>query len=331
MRAIVLLGGSGTRLRPLTLDTPKQVLPIVEVPMIVRVLAHLERHGVSKAVLSLCYLNQAFVDLFPGNRAGGLELSYAVEPEPLDTGGAIAYAARTAGIDDDFLVVNGDVLTDLDITAMVERHRSTGAEATIALTKVADSSAFGLVQAAPDGRVRGFVEKPPPSEAGPGLINAGIYLFAPSVLDRVPAGRRTSVEREVFPELASSGRLYAFGSSAYWTDTGTPTQYLDAQLDILDGSSHLGPGARVAPGAKVMQSVIGAGARVREGATIEESVLLPGAVVGDGASVERSILGRGAIVGDGCRLSDLTVLGTGVEIAPGRTLVGARVPDQAVA
>lgn len=323
----MLLGGSGTRLRPLTFDTPKQVLPIVEVPMIVRVLAHLARHGVSEAVLSLCYRNQAFVDLFPGNRAGGLKLSYAVEPEPLDTGGAIAYAARKAGIDDDFLVVNGDVLTDLDITAMGEWHRSRGAEATIALTEVADSSAFGRVEADPDGRVEGFVEKPPPSEAGPGLINAGTYLFAPSVLDRVPAGQRMSVERQVFPALASSGRLYAFRSSAYWTDTGTPRQYLEAQLDILDGSSHMGPGTRVAPGAKVVRSVIGAGAQVHEGATVDESVLLPGAVVGEGASVERSILGRGAVVGDDCRLSDLTVLGTGVEIPAGQVLVGARVPD----
>ena len=325
----MLLGGSGTRLRPLTLDTPKQVLPIVDVPMISRVLGHLEEHGVDEAVLSLGYLSEAFSELFPEHRAGAVRLRYAIEPEPLDTGGAIAFAARAAGLDEAFLVVNGDILTDLDITSMVALHAARRARATIALASVKDSSAFGLVHCDGYGRVREFVEKPPAAEAGPGLVNAGTYVFEPSVVADLPEGRRVSVEREVFPGLVAGGELFAFPSESYWTDTGTPAQYLQAQLDIVSGArpgpvapgarplgggvwavgeaqvdgrvvgpAFLGAGARVAARAEVSCSVVGAGATVGEAAPVEGSVLLPDSAVGAGATVSRSILGRGAVAGD---------------------------------
>jgi NDP-sugar pyrophosphorylase family protein len=356
---VVLVGGTGTRLRPLTLTVPKQVLPVVEVPMIERVLAYLAGHGVDEAVLSLGYLPDAFVNLFPEGRCAGVRLVYAVEPEPLDTAGAVGFAARYAGIKERFLVVNGDILTDLDVTAMMEFHDKRGAEATISLTEVSDPSAFGLVPVDGDGRVAAFVEKPARGEAGPSLINAGTYVLEPSVLDRIPDGRRTSIEREVFPGLAQSGSLYGFESPDYWTDTGTPLRYLQAQLDLVagrrpgppapgarpgaggvwtlgdatidgdvQGPSVVGLGAHVASGASVQGSVVGAGTVVHPGARIFESVLLAGVVVAEGATVLRSIVGRGATVGRGAEVTNVSVLGAGYEVEPGTYLDAARMPGQ---
>ncbi|MGH9280529.1 MAG: nucleotidyltransferase family protein, partial [Acidimicrobiales bacterium] len=233
MRAVVLVGGEGTRLRPLTLAVPKQMLPIVEVTMIERVLLHLATHGIEEAVLSLGYRPDAFLSLFPGDRVGDLSLRYAVEPEPMGTAGAIRFAADVAGIDETFLAVNGDVLTDLDIAALVGFHREWSAEGTIALTRVEDPSAYGLVPTAPDGRVRRFVEKPLPDELVTAEINAGTYVLEPSVLDRIPVGGPVSIEREVFPAMAEKGSLFAAGFDTYWIDTGTPAKYLQAHLDLL--------------------------------------------------------------------------------------------------
>ena len=226
MRAVVLVGGEGTRLRPLTLTTPKQMLPIVEQPMIERVLGHLATHGIDDAVLSLGYRPDAFINAYPSGTIAGVALTYAVEPTPLDTAGAIRFAANHAGIDDTFVVVNGDVLTDSDISALIDFHRSSGAEGTISLTPVEDPSAFGVVPTDPQGRVEAFIEKPPRDEAPTNYINAGTYVFETSVLDRIPADRRVSIERETFPALVESGTLYALGSEAYWLDTGTPDAYL---------------------------------------------------------------------------------------------------------
>jgi mannose-1-phosphate guanylyltransferase len=355
---VVLVGGAGTRLRPLTLTLPKQALPIVEVSMIERVLAYLAPHGVDEVVLSLGYLPDAFVALFPDGRCGDVRVTYAVEPEPLDTAGAVGFAARFAGVDERFLVVNGDILTDLDLTAMVAFHERRGAEATIALAKVADPSAFGLVPVDTRGKVAAFVEKPAPGAAGPSWINAGTYVLEPSVLAHIPPGRRVSIEREVFPVLAGTGSLYGFESPGYWTDTGTPGQYLEAQLDLVSGRrpgppapgarcgptgvwtlgeadvdhavqgpAVVGAGARVARGATIEGSVIGAGAVVHAGARVHDSVLLPGAVVGEGATVSRSILGGGATVGPKAEVSGLSVLGFGYDVEPGARLDGARLPE----
>ncbi len=226
MRAVVLVGGEGTRLRPLTLATPKQMLPIAEIPMIERVLRHLAAHGVEEVTLSLGYRPDAFLSLFPGDRMGDMVVRYAVEQEPRGTAGAIRFAAEASGIDETFLAVNGDILTDLDVSALVDFHRRWEAEGTIALTHVEDPSAFGLVPTGADGRVLAFVEKPLPEETITGAVNAGTYVLEPSVLDRIPEGRRVSIEREVFPVLAAAGSLYGFDSPNYWTDTGKPLEYL---------------------------------------------------------------------------------------------------------
>src|SRR5579863_9170996 len=206
MRAVILVGGEGTRLRPLTYSVPKQMLPVAEVPLIERVLAHLVGHGVTDVVLSLGYRPDAFIDAFPDGTCAGATLAYAVEEEPLDTAGAIRYAAVSAGIDGTFLVFNGDVLSDLDVTALVAFHQERGAEGTVALTPVEDPSAFGVVPTDGEGRVVAFIEKPRRQDAPTNLINAGTYVLQPAVLARIPGGRRVSIERETFPALVGEGR-----------------------------------------------------------------------------------------------------------------------------
>ena len=235
MRAVVLVGGEGTRLRPLTLTAPKQMLPIVEQAMVERVLGHLASHGIDEAVLSLGYRPDAFSDAYPDGVIAGVRSTYAVEPTPLDTAGAIRFAATFGGIDDTFVVLNGDVLTDFDISELVSFHRRHGAEGTIALTPVDDPSSFGVVPTDDDGRVTAFIEKPPRDEAPTNLINAGIYILEPSVLGRIVPDVRVSIERETFPAMVADGTLFAMGSDAYWLDTGTPDAYLRAHRDLLNG------------------------------------------------------------------------------------------------
>jgi NDP-sugar pyrophosphorylase family protein len=358
VKAVVLVGGEGTRLRPLTLTTPKQMLPIVGVPMIERVLGHLGRHGIDEAVLSLGYLPDAFVQAYPHARVAGVGLSYAVEPEPLDTAGAIRFAATAAGVHDTFVVVNGDVLTDLDVSALVAFHRERRAEATIALHPVADPSAFGVVPTDLGGRVTAFVEKPPKDEAPTNRINAGTYVLEPEVLDRIAEGRRVSIEREVFPAMVGGGRLFADADESYWLDCGTPASYLQANLDLLGGrrgAVHvpepasvadevwvsgavevagtvtgpcwLGDGVVVADGATVTGSAVGPGCVIEGRATVTGSVLLPGARVAAGSVVSGSVLGPGAVVGERCEVRPLSVLGALTVVPSGTMVDGKRVPE----
>lgn len=330
MRAIVLVGGFGTRLRPLTLDTPKQMLPVVDRPMIERVVSKLGSAGVTTAILSLGYRPDAFLDAYPDDTLAGVSLHYAVEPEPLDTAGAIRFAAIEAGIDSRFIVVNGDVLTDLDIGGLWALHAERGAEGTVALTRVDDPSRYGVVPLDADGRVEAFIEKPPPGEAPSNWINAGTYVLEPSVIDRIPTGRRVSIEREVFPEMVTDSALFGLQSDAYWVDAGTPDAYLRCQLDLVDGTraneTAVSLTAQVAADAVVEHSIIMAGAAVAGGAVVRDSVLLPGAVVEPGATVDGSIVGPGSVIGRGATLSGLTVIGHGITIDPGATLVDARLP-----
>jgi mannose-1-phosphate guanylyltransferase len=327
MRAVVLVGGFGTRLRPLTETRPKQMLPIVNRPMIERVVDHLAEHGVTEAVLAMGYRPDQFVDAYPDGTCRGVALHYAIESEPLDTAGAIGFAARQAGISERFVVVNGDVLTDLDLRALLAFHDEHGGEGTIALHQVEDPSAFGVVPTDDDGRVRAFVEKPPPGEAPTDLINAGTYVLEASVLARIASDRKVSIEREVFPAMVADGALFAMAGDTYWIDTGTHAKYLSAQLDLLDGvrgvpESGIDPAARIDPGATVVRSVVGPGAIVGDGAAVRDSVLLADAEVGPGAVVDGSIVGVGASVGAGATVSDLAVLGDGAVVGQDGKLSG---------
>jgi mannose-1-phosphate guanylyltransferase len=328
--------------------------------MIERVLGHLAAHGIDEAVLSLGYRPDAFTNAYPDGVIAGVRSTYAVEPTPLDTAGAIRFAAAFGGVEDTFVVLNGDVLTDFDIRGLVAFHRERGAEGTIGLTPVDDPSGFGVVPTDPDGKVTAFIEKPPRDEAPTNLINAGIYIFEPSVLGRIAPDIRVSIERETFPAMVADGTLYARGSEEYWLDTGTPDAYLRAHRDLLSGRrggipapgavidaelgsgvwtigevdvalgsvtrSLLGRGASVAVNARVSDSIVGAGAVVEDGASVTDSVLLPGARVAARASVDHSIIGPGAIVGQRCVVTGVSVVGADAVIASGTTLDGERYP-----
>ena len=355
MRAVVLVGGEGTRLRPLTYTIPKQLLPVAEVTMIERVVAHLACHGIDEVILSMGYLPDAFEEAFPDDHCAGVRLVYAVEPERLDTAGAIRFAALAAGVDERFVVVNGDVLTDLDVGRLVTFHEASHAEATVSLIQVDDPSAFGVVVTDDTGKVSAFVEKPPRDEAPSDLVNAGTYVLEPSVLDRIPGGRMVSIERETFPAMVAAGTLYAAAHRGYWIDAGTPGKYLDANLDLLARTGPPAPGAHerdpgvwtigaaviegdvtgpaligdavlLARGSRVERSVVGAGARVMEDAVVRRSVLLPGALVRAGAVVEESIVGEGGVIGEGASVGGHSVVGGGQEIEAGARLDGERVP-----
>lgn len=353
----MLVGGEGTRLRPLTDTRPKQLLPVAEVPMLERVVAPLVSGGVDEVVLSLGYRPADFLAVYGGGSIAGVPCTCVVEPDLLDTAGAIAFAAGQAGVDDTFVAVNGDVLSDIDVGELVAFHRQRGAEATVALVGVEDPSRFGVVVTDAQGRVRAFVEKPPPGTAPSNQINAGAYVLEPSVLDRVEPGVRVSIERQTFPALAEQGSLFARSFDVYWLDTGTPQAYLQAHADLLHGrrgrppapgarqlaeglwaigdvsvagdaggGTLLGAGAQVAAGATVSDSCIGAGARVAAGAVVSGSVLLPGATVGPGARVERSVLGAGAWVGERAVVDGVSVVGDGGRVEPGATVHEGRVP-----
>jgi mannose-1-phosphate guanylyltransferase len=281
--AVILAGGEGTRLRPLTGWLPKSMLPIANRPFLEHQIEYLRRHGVTRVILSCGYLPAPIRDHF------GDSLEYAIEPEPLGTGGAIGFAA--AGIGEAFVVCNGDVLTDLDLTALIALHRDRSARATIALHRVDDPSAYGLVCTDAEGAVTAFVEKPPPGTADVDTINAGTYVLEPQVLGLIEPGRMVSVEREVFPRLIGVG-LYARVDEAGWRDIGTPESYLAANLEAMPAGGLVDPAAVVDPAADVTESVIGAGARVEAGARVRRSVVLPGAVVRADARFDGRVIGR---------------------------------------
>ena len=334
MQAILLVGGFGTRLRPLTLTTPKQMLPVLHRPMLEYAVSGLARHGVDRAVLALGYHDGAFRAAYPEGRCAGVELCCVAEPEPLDTAGAIRFAYEASGMGDSagtFLVANGDVITDLDVGEMLQVHRSTGAEATIHLIEVDDPTRYGVVVPDPDGRVRAFVEKPQ-SPAPSNWINAGTYLMEPSVIDRIAPGRRVSVEREVFPAMVADGTLRALRHNTYWVDVGTPQAYLQAQLDLLDGRR--GPAvagvsaeASVDAGAVIERSVVMAGAVVGEDSVVRGSAVHAGAVIEAGATVLDSVVGSGATVGRGARVTGGSLIGERFAVEPGADLSDARVPQ----
>jgi mannose-1-phosphate guanylyltransferase len=326
----VLVGGEGTRLRPLTETMPKPLVPLMDRPSLDHVLDHLARHGVHEVVLSSPYLEEMF-DPFIDSRRGDPAITWITETAPLGTGGAIVNALASLG-DEPFFALNGDILTDLDLTAMLALHRERRAQATIALHHVEDARAFGLVLTDAAGRVREFREKP--ELPVPADINAGTYLLDPVVFAGWTAGEPASIEREVFPAVIAAGHdVYGFSSDAYWLDLGTPAQYLQAHFDLFEGKvrdvtypapwvdatanvdlrAHLGrwvavgPGAAIAGGAQIDDSVIHRGARVEADARIVASVLGADSRVGAGATLMGCVLGEGSWVPEGAGLDGARV------------------------
>jgi mannose-1-phosphate guanylyltransferase len=319
VQAIVLVGGEGTRLRPLTNDVPKPALTLVDRPFLAYAIEWLAGHGVSEVVLACGFLPDVLREALGDHEHAGVTITYVVEPEPLGTAGAIRFAAEALGdrLEDRFLALNGDVLADLDLSALVAAHVERGDSATIALHPVDDSSAYGLVRCDAEGTVLAFLEKT--GEVVPGEINAGAYVLERSVLDLVPAGRAVSIEREVFPRLVGDG-LCAQLLDGYWMDIGTPERYLQASWDILEGRVETrveptAPGSLVAADAEIdpdarlgERAVVSPGCTIGAGAQVSESVLLDDCSVGEGARVEGSILAPGAEVAPGAQLQ-ATVVG----------------------
>ena len=331
MRAVVLVGGEGTRLRPLTETIKKELLPLMDRAVLHHTLDHLSRHGVHEVILSSSYLEDTFRSFIEARR-GDPTITWITETEPLGTGGAIVNALASVGTGEPFLALNGDIVTDLDVTTMVAAHGRRGAAATIALAHVDDARAFGLVATQADGRVTEFREKP--QEPVPGDINAGTYVLEPSALSRWDPGS-LSIERDVFPALIADGLpVYGFSSDAYWIDLGTPEKYLQAHFDMLDGKVGSAPhyatpfvadSAAVQDGARLWRrSVVCARARIERGAVVEESVVHPHAVVEEGATVRSSILGTRSRVGAGA-VVNRSVLAEGAAVPAGVALDDERV------
>lgn len=344
MEAIVLVGGEGTRLRPLTLTTPKPALMLVDRPFIFHMIEWLAEHGVDRVVLACGFASEKLHDALDGaadtvrTAHGEVGLTYVTEPDPRGTAGAIRFAADSAGdlVGDRFLALNGDVLADLDLTALISQHEQTGARATLGLYPVDDVTGYGLVRRTEDGQITDFLEKPDPAEADTDEINAGTYVLERGVLDLIDSERPASIERDVFPRLVGQG-LYGRRLEGYWLDIGTPARFLQASWDILDHRVHtqvagaepifVGPGGDVDPAADVgPHAVIGAGASVEAGACVWDSLIGEGSTVAGGAVVERSIVGAGSSIEPGIRLVDAvvgpgTVVPTGTDVAP-----GARIP-----
>jgi len=348
VEAILLVGGQGNRLRPLTISTPKPMLPAAGVPFITHQLARARAAGVGRMVLATSYRAEVFERHFGDGSALGLELAFVTEAEPLGTGGAIRNAAGELRGDGPVLVFNGDVLSGLDLPALVAHHLRSGAEVTLHLTEVADPRAFGVVPTGPDGRVTAFLEKTPDPPTN--RINAGTYVFARSALLAIPPGRVVSVERETFPGiLARDGRIASLADASYWLDLGTPAAFVRGSCDLVLGRapSPALPGppgpALVLPGAEVASdatltdgTTVGGGARVGRGAEVSGCVLFDGARVGARARLRGSVVAAGAEVGEGCVLDGAVVgedarIGAGCELRGGiRVFPGAVLADGAV-
>lgn len=333
MKALVLVGGEGTRLRPLTLDTPKPALTLVDRPFIRYMVEWLGRHGVDEVIMA-CGFRAADLRASLGDEVpGGPTIRYLEEEEPLGTGGPLRFAAERGLLGEErFMALNGDVLTDLDLSALAARHSEREAVATLALHPVADPTGYGLVRRHEDGEVLEFLEKPEPEEIDTDEVSAGAYVLEPSVLDLIPGGRAVSIEREVFPRLVGHG-LYGRRLEGYWMDIGTPERYLQASWDILEGRVESdvepsGPGmllasdARIAQGAAVgPRAVVGPGCEIAAQATVSGSVLLGGCRVGAGATVRGAILAPDVQVGSGAAIEAGAVVGRGAAVAPG-ALIG---------
>jgi mannose-1-phosphate guanylyltransferase len=330
--AVILVGGLGTRLRPLTLSAPKPMLPTAGVPFMTHLVTRLRDAGITHVVLGTSYQAEVFEAYFGDGADFGVELEYVFEKEALGTGGGIRNVAHLLR-GDTVLVFNGDNMIGVDLNDFADTHRSTGADVTLCLTKVSDPRAYGCVPTDADGRVTAFLEKDPNPVTD--QINAGLYAFTREVIDSIPAGRQVSVERETFPGLLAAGAtVRGYVTTGYWRDFGTPRDFVDGSADLVRGIAvspavpHTGealllPGASVSPKAKIYGgSTVGARGQIGAGADIDGSVIFDDVMIGPGAVIRRSVIGRGATVHAGALIEDAVIgdgarIGTGIELRHG--------------
>ena len=317
MQAVILVGGEGTRLRPLTSTVPKPVVPLVDRPFISFMLEWLIKHGIDDVVMSCGFLATSVRNVLGDGSSLGIRLRFVEEPDPRGTAGALKYAESL--LDERFVMLNGDVLTDIDLTAQIAQHERTGAVATLALVPVADPTAYGLVRLKEDRSVREFVEKPSSDRVDTNLISAGAYVLERGILELVPPDRNVSIEREVWPLLIGKG-LYGFEAEGYWLDIGTPERYLQGTFDIIEGNVQTSLRERLGSdwlaidegaellGRVIPPAVLERGVRVGEGAHVGSLVVLGDDVsIGAGSTVERAVILAGAQIGEGCKLRDCIV------------------------
>jgi mannose-1-phosphate guanylyltransferase len=361
---VILVGGQGTRLRPLTTTVPKPIVTLVDRPFITLMLEWLRGHGVEEVIMSCGFLATSVREALGDGSSLGMSLRFVEEPEPRGTAGALKLAEPMLA--ERFLMLNGDVLTDIDLTAQVAQHERSGAKATLALVPVPDPSAYGVAILEPDNAVRKFVEKPSADRIESNLISAGAYVLEREILELVAPERNVSIEREVWPRLVGDG-LYGFPSDGYWLDIGTPERYLRGTFDIIEGNvrtavcERLGEnwlaieeregvcgrvvppavierGVRVGAGAHVGSLVVlGEGVQIGAGATVERSVILEGAQIGEGARLRDCIVAPHCVIGARTEVSGSAVLGEGVRIGAdnvitrgARIFPGVQLPDGAI-
>jgi mannose-1-phosphate guanylyltransferase len=348
MKAIILVGGLGTRLRPLTINTPKSLVPILNLPFLEYVLQRLKSYGVNEVVLTLSHLAPAIEECFGNGSRLGLSVEYVLEPSPLGTAGAVRNAAEV--VSETFIVLNGDIFTELDISSMLAFHKQKKALATIALTPVENPSSYGLVETDKGNRVTKFLEKPGPKEITTNMINAGTYILEPEVLNGIPANKTFSFEKELFPYLLNQGMpFYAFKDSGYWIDIGTPQKYQKLNNDLLCGQGGqysfprgdeiiITPGSQIHPTAQLKgpiliggnctirekvaitgPSVIGPNCQIEDAATITSSIIWHGVTIGSASCIKTSVVAHECHLETGSQMED-SVIGDHVLMAQGYTL-----------
>ena len=369
MKAVIMAGGQGTRLRPLTSEQPKPMIPVANVPCMEHIVNLLKRHGFERIVATLEYMPEVIRGHFGDGSRWGVEMEYSVEEEPLGTAGSVKYVGGRLG--ERFVVVSGDALTDVDLGEVVRLHEERGAEVTLVLKKVDDPSEFGIVVVGDDGRVERFLEKPDEGEVFSYTANTGIYVVEPGVLDEIPEGQEYDWSKELFPKLLDAGRPvygYVMDDSSYWEDIGNIEQYMDAQRAVLDGEVRgvtppgerlregvyvgeragvdeealeaplvLGDGVRLSPDARVgPYAVLAPSVSVASGATVARSIVAEGSSVGEGARLDGTLVGRSCGIGAGARLLEGSALGDGVVVGEGAVVAagvivygGQKVPDGA--
>jgi mannose-1-phosphate guanylyltransferase len=342
VQAVILVGGEGTRLRPLTFGTPKPMVPIMGVPFLARTLERLYEAGIRDVILPAGYMPQAITEYFGDGSRLDMKITYVIEDEPLGTAGAIKNVEQH--ITGPFFMLNGDVLTSLDLGAMIAYHKEKGGLGALHLIKVEDPSAFGCVVHDKAGRISQFIEKPPKGTEPTNEINAGTYLLEPEVMKFIPPGRNVSIERETFPKILADGQsLYAFTTNDYWIDVGRPEQYLTVHRDIINGtmplrvepgtngSVHIGEGSRVDPSAKLGPNVVlGKNCTVGANAVLRDCVLWDEVIVEEGATIEETIIASRSYIGANAKIGKGTVIGHDARIEP-RTVVpeGSRIGPSA--